>query len=338
MTEKSDIIRVAVAQSSPVFLDRDGSLEKAVKLIGDAAAQGALLVVFGEAWLPGYPVHAWSAAKSEPWWELAAAYVDQAVDFQGETVDALCSAAMAADIDVVIGLAERDEKTRGSVYSTLAFIDRQGQVISRHRKLRPSAYERVVWSDGDALGLEVHDRGYANLSGLISCEHQMVLPTYALAQHGTQLHAACWPGHLRKPGNGASLWPDQHLLSRAFAAQTGAYVLCAGTTLSRDSVPEQYREFLTHEFTGGSAVIDPRGEVIAGPVEGENLLLADCSMVQVRAAKVAFDCAGHSARPDQLGLQNYAQGDPPQEQPPMDQPPGGFDQPYESDQQQPAAH
>ena len=331
MTDKSDIIRVAVAQSAPVFLDRDAALEKAVKLIGDAASQGALLVVFGEAWLPGYPIHAFTPAKSDLWWEMAARYVDQAVDFQGETIDALCSAAMAADIDVVIGLAERDEKTRGSVYSTLAFIDRQGQVLDRHRKLRPSSYERVVWSDGDAAGLQVHDRGYANLSGLLSSEHQMVLPTYALAQHGTQIHAACWPGYVRASGNGPSLWPDQHLLSRAFAAQTGAYVLCAGTTLTRDSVPDRYREFLTDEFKGGSAVIDPRGEIVAGPIEGEELVLADCSLAQVRAAKVAFDCAGHSARPDQLGLQNYAQGDQPDPMP-MGSPPDGFDPAQESDQ------
>jgi predicted amidohydrolase len=163
----------------------------------------------------------------------------------------------------------------------------------------------------------------------------MVLPTYALAQHGTQIHAACWPGRLRS-GNGTARWPDQHLLSRAFALQTGAYVLCAGTTLSRDSVPEKYREFLVDEFKGGSAVIDPLGDVIAGPVEGEELVLADCSLAQVRAAKVAFDCAGHSSRQDQLALQNFGQGD---QQDPMSMggpPPEGFDPAQDGDQPPPS--
>ena len=309
MTSPSDV-RVAVVQASPVFLDRDASLDKAVRLIGAAASEGAVLVVLGEAWLPGYPIHAGAPAKSDLWWELAAQYLDQAVDFSSSTIDALSSAAMEAGIDVVIGLAERDQTTRGSLYSSLAVIGRDGQVIDRHRKLRPAPFERAVWADGDALGLQVYDRGYANLTGLISTEHQMVLPTYALAEQGSQIHAACWSGQMPKPGSPAAMWHDQqHLLSRAFAVQAGAYVLCAGATLTRTDVPEKYRGFLVDEFTGGSAVIDPRGEIVAGPVDGKDLVMADCSLALIRAAKIAFDCAGHSSRRDQLSLSNFAQGE-----------------------------
>jgi nitrilase len=134
-----------------------------------------------------------------------------------------------------------------------------------------------------------------------------VLPTYALAEQGTQIHVASWPGAgLRSPRHGA--WPPQHLLSRAFAAQAGAYVICVGSMLSRDAVPDKYRDFLTDEFTGQSVIIDPRGEIIAGPAENETILVADCSLAQIRSAKVAFDCCGHSARRDQLQLFNQLTG------------------------------
>lgn len=298
---KADVVRVAVIQASPVFLDRDASIEKAVRLIAEAASKGASLAAFGEGWVPGYPVHAWSLANSELWWELAASYLDQAVDFQSAVIDPLCSAAGKANIDLVIGLAEREPMTRGSVYSTLLFIGREGQILGRHRKLKPALYERVVWADGDVVGLQAYDRGYASVTGLTSTEHQMVLPTYALAEQGTQIHVASWPGG-EPQSSRLSMWSRQHLLSRAFAIQTGAYVLCAAGTLTQDAIPEKYRNQLTEVLTGDSVIIDPRGEIIAGPVQGENTVIAECSMALLRSAKVAFDCAGHSSRRDQLKL------------------------------------
>lgn len=304
MSSNGGSIRVAVAQAAPVFLDRDASLEKALRIIRKASEQGVQLLAFGEAWLPGYPIHAWSAAGTDEWWEAAERYLDQAVDFSGGTIDALCSAAGKAGIDVVIGLAERDAVTHGTVYSTLALIGSEGHVIGRHRKLRPMAYERVVWADGNDPGLQVHHRSYGNVSGLAAAEHQMVLPTYALAEQGSQFHVACWPGHLPEAGSAESMWPDQHLLSRAFAVQTGSYVLCAATSLDVAAVPERYRSLLPFAFRGGSAIIDPRGGFVSGPVEGEEILVAECSTAMLRTAKVAFDCAGHSARPDQLALLN----------------------------------
>jgi nitrilase len=303
VTVKADVVRVAVIQASPVFLDRDASLEKAVRLISEAARKGASLAAFGEGWLPGYPVHAWSSASSELWWELAAAYLEQAVDFQSAVIDTLCSAAGKANIDVVIGLAEREPMTRGSVYSTLLFIGREGQILGRHRKLKPALYERVVWADGDVVGLQAYDRGYASVTGLTSTEHQMVLPTYALAEQGTQIHVASWPGgEPQSSSSGLSMWSRQHLLSRAFAIQAGAYVLCAAGTLTQDAIPEKYRDQLTQRLTGDSVIIDPRGEIIAGPVQGEDTVVAECPMALLRSAKVAFDCAGHSSRRDQLKL------------------------------------
>jgi nitrilase len=309
LTVQNDIVRVAAVQASPVFLDRDASVEKAARLIAEAARKGATLAAFGEGWLPGYPIHAASAASSELWWEFAAEYLNQSVDIPGPAIEALCKAAFHSNIDVAIGVSERDAITRGSVYSTHLLISRDGKVIGRHRKLKPALNERLVWGDGDAVGLHVHDREYANVTGLCGSEHQMILPTYALVEQGTQIHVACWPGgEPAAPPAPIALWPRQHLLSRAFAAQAGAYVICAAGVLNKESVPERYQPLFGQELDGRSIVIDPRGEVIAGPVEGETIIVADCSMALVRAAKVAFDGGGHSARKDQLSFRNQAFG------------------------------
>jgi nitrilase len=311
------ILRVAAIQASPIFLNRDASLEKAVNLIKQAADEGAMLAAFGEAWLPGYPIHAWASATSALWWEFASAYLDQSIEIPGPITDALCAIAQEKVIDVVIGVSERDTNTRGSAYATLLFIGAEGQILGRHRKLKPAPHERTVWADGDAVELRVHDRPYGGLSGLTSTEHQMVLPIYALAEQGSQVHVASWPGgEAQGPSRTIAKAARQHLLSRAFAAQTGAYVVCAGAVLSKSAIPEKYRDFLPHECAGHSAIIDPFGEVIAGPVEGETVLITDCAMATVRSAKIAFDCAGHSARPDQLKLWNQlASGQDPGMQP-----------------------
>lgn len=308
MSGNGDSVRVAAIQAAPVFLDRDASLDKAIGLIREAAGQGADLAAFGEGWLPGYPIHALSADSSELWWELAAAYLDQAVEIDGPVTDALRSAASETGIDIAIGVAERDPITKGSVYSTQLLIGSEGQIIGRHRKMKSTPRERVVWADGDTIGLNVHERGYACISALSSCEHQMVLPTYALAEQGTQLHVAAWPGG--ESGPPGAQWAHQHLLSRAFAVQTGTYVVCVGGLLTAAHIPEKYRAFLTHPLTGDSVIIDPRGEIVAGPGAGEMIVMTDCQLSAVRAAKVAFDAAGHAARSDQLKFWNQALGAP----------------------------
>jgi len=307
VSQASDTVRVAAIQATPFFLDREASLDKAIRLIAQAAERGASLAAFGEGWLPGYPIHAWGAPDSELWWDLAAEYLNQAIQVPGPDTEALCQAAVESNIDVVIGVSERDPVTHGTIYSTHLFISREGAILGRHRKLKPTLHERVVWADGDAIGLQVHRRDYGLVSGLNSGEHQMVLPTYALAEQGTQIHVASWPGlEISTSAPPMSAWPRQHLLSRAFASQAGCYVLCVAGTLTRDAIPDMYRDYLQTELTGDSVIIDPRGEIVAGPISGENIIIADCSMALVRSAKVAFDCAGHASRSDQLKFTNQA--------------------------------
>jgi predicted amidohydrolase len=294
---------LAAIQAAPVLLDLDASTGKACRLIEEAADKGATIAAFGEAWLPGYPFFTHSP-PSPLWWKAAAEYLANAVEIPSPVTDRLCDAARRADIDVVIGVAELDPQTHGTVYCTLLFIGREGKILGRHRKLKPTHAERTIWGEGDTSGLMVHERPYARISGLNCWEHQMMLPGYALAAQGTQIHVAAWPGREdAAPVEPVSVWPRQILLSRAFASQAGAYVIASGGLRSLKHVPEQYAELYSRDLTGNSCIIDPRGEIIAGPVEGETILIAEGTMEAVMAAKVAVDIGGHYSRPDQLQLQ-----------------------------------
>ncbi len=283
-----DEFTVAAIQASPILLDRDASTVKACRLIEEAAQTGATLAAFSETWLPGYPF--FRDAPASPLFRRAAAeYLNTAVDIPGPTTGALCDTARRAGIDVVIGIVERDRRTRGTVYCTLLFISREGQILGRHRKLKPTYTERLVWGEGDAVGLTVHERPYARISGLNCWEHAMVLPGYALMAQGTQVHVSVWPGS-------TTSW---HVpLSQAFAIQGACYVIAVGAVRSASDIPERYRELEPVDHPGLSCIIDPMGNIIAGPVEGETILTATLSRDLILSAKMSRDMGGHYSRPD----------------------------------------
>ena len=289
--------KMAAIQAAPVLFDKSGSTEKACRLIKEAGGQGADIAVFGETWLPGYPF--WVEGEIvDLTWEASAAYLENAVALDGPEIEALCAAAHEANTDVVIGVAEKDPFTSGTAYCTALTIGREGVVLNRHRKLKPTHAERIIWGDGDAAGLAVCERSFGRISALNCWEHQMMLPGYVLAAYGTQVHAALWPGWEKNPTKGEYCWARQHLLSRAFASQAAAYVICSAGLRRASDIPERWRPLGVWEHTGQSAIIDPRGEIIAVAGDGEEILFAEGSLDVVRAAKAACDIAGHYSRPD----------------------------------------
>jgi predicted amidohydrolase len=301
-TARDGTFKLAAVQAAPVQFDLEASTDKACRLIEQAGAEGAQLTAFGEAWIPGHPFFVY-AASSRLWWRAAEEYLANAVRIPSPTTDRLCRAARIAGVDVVIGVAELDAATRGTVYCTLLFIGREGRILGRHRKLKPTHAERSVWGDGDGSGLVAYERPFGRISGLNCWEHNMMLPGYALAEAGTQVHVAAWPGEERDaPRAPAPLWSRQLLLSRAFASQAGCYVILAAGVRREQDTPERYRSLVGHHETGDSCIIDPRGEVVAGPAQGETILTAEGSLENVRAAKAACDIAGHYSRPDVLRL------------------------------------
>ncbi len=294
--------KLAAVQAAPVYFDREASTEKACRLIQEAGAQKATLAAFGECWLPGYPFHIWGETLAVS--ALGPEYLANAVDIPSPTTEQLCDAARLANIDVVIGMAERDARSRGTVYCTLLFIGNDGTILGRHRKLKPTHRERTVWGEGDGSSLVVYERPYGLISGLNCWEHNMVLPGYALMDQGTQVHIAAWPG----------MSESRHsVLSRAFASQAAAYVIDVGAILAPKHVTgvvmrvveeqsDEVTESVATGYPGESSIIDPWGEIIAGPAESEQILLADCSEDQIFAAKAFCDVAGHYSRPDVFQL------------------------------------
>ena len=284
---------MAAIQAAPVWLDRERSVDKACRLISQAAERGAVLAAFGEAWLPGYP--GWTATQGRRGGlRLAETYLDQAVEIPGPSTDLLCQAAKEADLDVVIGVVERDPATAGTTYCTLLFLGADGSIFGKHRNLRPTSGERTVWGDGDAVGLRVHERPYGRISALNCSEHNMVLPGYVLMAQGTQVHVVAAPGDPAPPARSVG---QQLLLARAFASQGACYVVCVGSVEDEHAPPDDPSPGAPPR-AGMSAIVDPFGEVIAGPVEGESLVVAPVSQATIRLAKATCDVGGHSARHD----------------------------------------
>ena len=183
----------------------------------------------------------------------------------------------------------------------MLFIGREGVVLGRHRKLKPTAHERAIWGEGDAVGLTTYQRPYGRISALNCYEHAMVLPGYALMAMGTQIHVAGWP----TPGVlSERLWKGM-LLSRTFALQGGCFVLASCALKMPENVPEQFRDVYktagTSEF--GSCIIAPGGDIIAqaSPTE-ETIITASVSLEAVHRFKAILDVAGHYSRPDILQL------------------------------------
>jgi nitrilase len=297
-----ETITLAAVQAAPVWGDTEACVEKACAWIERAGAEGTDLAVFGEVWIPGYPFFH-RPLTTPAAFDLAASYLAAAVPVPGPATERLCRAARRANTDAIIGVLERDP-AGGSVYATALLIGREGRLVGRHRKLKPTFYERLVWAEGDAAGLVVHRRPYASVSALNCWEHQMVLPGYALMAQGTEVHAALWPGREPQKAPATPVWPRQLLLSRAFATQGACYVVMAGGLIRPEDVPERYREFLSVPYTGDSALIGPTGEVLATAPSGEETILSmRVSLQEVQAAKVVCDVAGHYSRPDLFTLE-----------------------------------
>ena len=228
-------IKLAAIQAAPVLFDKTASTQKACDLIRRAGKMEVDFAAFGEAWLPGYPFWVESGVSDQTW-TASSDYLANAIVLGGPETDRLCAAAKDAAIDIVIGVAECDPHTQGSAYCTALTIGREGEIINRHRKLKPTHAERIIWGDGDGAGLHPVERDYGKISALNCWEHQMMLPGYSLAAQGTQFHAAIWPGWEKVPAPGEYCWARQLLLSRAFASQAACYVICSAGIRLKDQI------------------------------------------------------------------------------------------------------
>jgi nitrilase len=296
-------IRLAAVQAAPVFLDLDRTVDKACRLIQEAADNHASLVVFPEAFLPAYPFWVWfiPPGRTHPLRELYAALHKHSVTIPGAAIARVAAAAARAHTCVAIGVNERNaEGSDASLFNSLVMIDADGTVRGCHRKLVPTAGERLVYAQGDGSDLEVYDFSFARVGGLICWENYMPLARYALSAWGEQIHVApTW--------DRAEPWTSS---IRHIAKESRCFVVSCCQALHKNDIPDEWSfkgEYLNGIEgwinPGHSLIVDPDGKVVAGPlVEAEGILYADVTKDQLVGPRWQLDIAGHYSRPDVFEL------------------------------------
>jgi nitrilase len=296
--------RIAVVQRAPCYLHRDRTFDVARAAIREAADSGARLIVFPEAFIPGYPAWIWrlrpgpdSATVSR----LHALLLENAVSLRRGDLAPVLEAARAHSVTVVCGIDERDEEIGGgTLYNTVLVIGPDGAVLNRHRKLMPTNPERMVWGQGDGSGLRVVDTPVGRIGTLICWENFMPLARYALYAQGIELYVA--PSYDAGEGWIGTL---QHV-----AREGCCWVVGGGCALKSSDFAEDFPERTAlypspDEWInpGDSVVIAPGGKIVAGPLRRETgILYATIDTEQVRLARRSLDVVGHYARPDVFRL------------------------------------
>jgi nitrilase len=293
-------VTVAAVQATPVILDRAATIEKACDLIAEAARNGARLVVFPEAFVPTYPDWAWAVPPSNHAVldALYAELLDQSVTVSSPATDRLGKAAAAAGAYVVIGINERNASaSNGSLYNSLLYFGPDGRILGTHRKLVPTGAERLIWAQGDGSTLDVYDTPFGRLSGLICWENYMPLARYSLFAWGTQIYiAATW--------DRGEPWLST---LRHIAKEGRVYVIGCGMPMRTSDAPERLRQLYAADqdwINGGdSAIVDPNGFFVAGPLhKAEGILYATLDPAKASGSRWMLDVAGHYARPDVFRL------------------------------------
>jgi nitrilase len=292
-------LTAVAVQASPIFLDRDATVEKACGLIAEAGARGAGLVVFPETYVPMYPDWVWRVPAWEgPFGELHERLLQESVVIPSPATDALGRAAKKAKAYVCMGVNERDPKG-STVYNTLVYFGPDGRILGSHRKLMPTGGERLVWGMGDGSDLQVHDTPYGRVGGLICWENYMPLARMALYAKGVEI----WVAPTWDQG-------DEWVATLRHIAKEGrVFVIGVATLLRGSDVPD---DIPGREMWGGdddwmnmgySTIVNPHGEIIAGPlVKEEGILTAELDLAEVKRNRLEFDPVGHYSRPDVFQL------------------------------------
>jgi nitrilase len=304
----SQAIQVAIVQAKSVYLDLQASLNKAVKLIEEAAKNEAKLVSFGETWLTGYPTwldYCPGAAlwNHQPTKDVFAALRQNSPTVPGKEIQILSEIARDLEIVLVMGMNERVDNGpgNGTLYNSLLTFGPDGDIINHHRKLVPTFTERIVWGPGDGQGLKVANTPIGNIGGLICWEHWMPLSRQALHNFGEQIHIAVWP----------TVHDMHQIASRHYAFEGRCFVLASGLLESVGDLPPSFA--LPPELSndperllqrGGSAIIGPDGQYIVGPVyDEETILYAELDLRAIDREKMTLDVTGHYYRPDLFDFQ-----------------------------------
>ncbi len=315
-------VKVAVVQASPVFMDKHKTITKACELVAEAGRNGAELVTFSESFIPAYPAYYTVGYETPPheWTDFMIALQDNSIVIPSEDTQILGEAAKKAGAYVVIGCNELDDRAGSqTVFNTLLFIDKNGSVMGRHRKLMPTYTERIYWGMGDASDINVFETDIGRIGGLICWENHMPLMRAAMINRGEEFHIAVWPGNWKRGEDklldadtspGGAMCNLQSLI-KVHAFEAGAFVLSGCGYMDDDDFPEKWHgirdgDHMNYDWaSGGSSIVNPGGRYLAEPnFEKDAILYAECHANQIKAVKAVFDSLGHYSRWDvaQLAL------------------------------------
>ncbi|MGD8910761.1 MAG: carbon-nitrogen hydrolase family protein [Chromatiales bacterium] len=297
--------KVAVVQKAPVVLNRGASVARAIELLEQAASRGAEMIVFTEAFIPGYPAWIWRLRPGSDWGTNEALHkrlLEHAVDLESDQLAPLHQAARKHQMTVVCGMHERDHRcSRATLYNTVVVVGPDGALLNRHRKLMPTNPERMVWGAGDASGLRVINTPVGRIGCLICWENYMPLSRYALYAQGIDIYIA-----LTYDSGDDWLCSMQHI-----AREAGCWVINSGNLLHATDIPDDLQERATlypdaDEWvnSGDSAIIAPGGQLVVGPLHNEEgILYAEIDIERAAMARRTLDVVGHYSRPDIFTLQ-----------------------------------
>jgi nitrilase len=298
-TPTRELTRVAVVQAAPVAFQIGSTLDKAADLAADAARKGARLVLFPEAFVSAYPrglgFGAVVGARTSAGREQFRLHWDSAIEVPGPHLDRLAQIAAANRIHLVMGIIERDG---GTLYCTVVFLAPDGRYLGKHRKLMPTASERLIWGYGDGSTMPVLQTDIGRIGAVICWENYMPLLRTAMYAKGVEIYCA-------PTADGRDTWLST---VRHIAMEGRCFVLSSNQFARRSDYPADYpTDFGDDPATvlsrGGSCIVGPLGQVLAGPdFEGESILTADIDRAEIARSRLDFDAVGHYARPDVFAL------------------------------------
>jgi nitrilase len=286
----------AVVQASPILFDKQKTIEKIGDLTREAAKQKTNLILFPEVFIPGYPrglsFGTMVGSRSAEGRELFLLYWENAIEIPGNETEQLGKFAKEAKAYLVIGVTEKD-KISDTLYCALLYFAPTGELLGKHRKLKPTAAERILWGEGDGRDLNVYKTPFGKIGGLVCWENYMPLARMALYQQGIEVYLA-------PTADSRDTW--QATLTH-IACESRSYVLGCNQFVKKESYPDFLKEEVKNQpsimSSGGSVILSPLGNVIAGPLfDQEGILYAELDQREIIKAKMDFDVIGHYARPD----------------------------------------
>lgn len=289
-------VKVCLVQDSPVFFDKEQTMDKMEVIITENARTGCNLIVFPESFIPGYPrgfsFGAVVGKRTDQGRKLFTQYYKNSISLEGQDMDRLCKMAESNDVYLCIGITEKQENN-GSLFCTMVYISPSNGLLGVHRKIKPTGTERLIWAEAGGESLTTFDTKIGKLGGLICWENYMPMARMAMYKQGVEIYIA-------PTADSRKSWTAtmQHI-----ALEGRCFVLGCNQYYTKSMYPEEFKDQVKDEnenmCDGGSIIVSPLGEIIAGPLFGEaGCLIAELDLDEVQDSKLDFDVIGHYSRND----------------------------------------